>query len=180
MGFMEQAAASLATKYGVVSEGKYEGCKIAMGNPRDAKVTAANSFSQVIFIDGKEEAGRYDITKLRIASLGENEKGIELIIFFNDEEKSIFTLEKKDNSKDSFITSLLKSFIGPKRTPEQAHADIYHNMVIFFRQTCMVMIGDAVDTFEAYFAKNNVLDDLTQKLIALYKEKIAPKYKKKD
>ena len=176
---MEQAAASLATKYGVVSEGKYEGCKIALGNPPDEKVTTANTFSQIIFVDGKEEAGRYNITDLRIASLGETEKGIELVIFFNQDEKSIFTLAKKEQSDDSFIVTLLKSFIGPKHTPEQAHADIFHTMVIFFRQTYVIMIGDAVDTFEAYFAKNDVLDELTQKLIALYKAKIAPKYEKK-
>ena len=177
MGFMEQAAASLATKYGTVSEGKYEGCKIAMGNPPDKKVEAAYSFSQIIFVDGKEEAGRHDISTLRISVLGKNEDGIQLVIFFSETERSIFTLELKKKGDESFIASLLKAFIGPKRTPEQEHEAIYHNMVIFFRQTFAVMIGDAVDVFEAYFKENDVLDDLTAKLIAMYREKIANKAK---
>ena len=71
--------------------------------------------------------------------------------------------------------TLVKGLIGPKRTPEQEHEAIFHNMVIFFRQTFAIMLGDAVDVFEAYFKENNVLDELTAKLIALYRAKIAKK-----
>lgn len=173
MSFMEQAAAKLATKYGVVEEGKYEGCQIAMGNPPEEKVTTAYSFSQIIFVDDKEEKGRYNIIDLRMGVIGQTPDGMKMVIFFNDDEKCIFTLALKKKEKESFLASLLKAFIGPKRTPEQEHEAIYHNMIIFFRQTFAVMLGDSVNTFEAYFKENGVLDDLTASLIGIYKEKMA-------
>lgn len=67
MGFfdkiMKKVGATLATRYGVVSGGKYEGCKIAMGNPPTEKVTAANSFSQMIFLKENEEVARLNIAR---------------------------------------------------------------------------------------------------------------------
>ncbi len=67
MGFLDnftkKLGAKLATRYGVVSSGEYEGASFAMGNPPKAKVTTANSFSQIIFIKDDEEAARFDIGK---------------------------------------------------------------------------------------------------------------------
>ena len=50
MGFMEQVAATLSTKYGVVTSGKFEGCQIALGNPPEQKVATANSFSFITIL----------------------------------------------------------------------------------------------------------------------------------
>ena len=61
--FLKKLGAKLATRYGVVSSGEYDGCSFAMGNPPKAKVTAAYSFSQMIFIKNDEEAARFDIGK---------------------------------------------------------------------------------------------------------------------
>ncbi len=61
--FLKKLGAKLATRYGVVSSGKYEGAGFAMGNPPKAKVTTANSFSQIIFIKNDEEAARFNIGK---------------------------------------------------------------------------------------------------------------------
>lgn len=65
MGFfddvLKKVGAALATRYGVVSEGKYAGCHIALGNPPKEKVTDAYSFSQVIFLNDKEETARLNI-----------------------------------------------------------------------------------------------------------------------
>lgn len=61
--FLKKLGAKLATRYGVVSSGEFEGADMAMGNPPTAKVTTANSFSQIIFIKNDEEAARYDIVK---------------------------------------------------------------------------------------------------------------------
>lgn len=67
MGFfdniLKKVGASLATRYGVVSAGKYEGCKIALGNPPTAKVTTADSFSQMIFLKENEEVARLNIAE---------------------------------------------------------------------------------------------------------------------
>ena len=67
MGFfdniMKKVGASLATRYGTVSAGKYEGCSIALGNPPTAKVTTADSFTQMIFLKDNEEVARLDIAQ---------------------------------------------------------------------------------------------------------------------
>lgn len=70
MGFMdklnkklEEFGASMATKYGVVVDGQYEKCSIALGNPPKKKVETADSFSQIIFIQEKETKGRLDINE---------------------------------------------------------------------------------------------------------------------
>ncbi len=61
--FLKKLGATLATRYGTISAGKYEGCKIALGNPPKAKVEAANSFSQMIMLNENEEVARFDILK---------------------------------------------------------------------------------------------------------------------
>ena len=61
--FLKKLGAKLATRYGVVSSGEYAGCSVAMGNPPTAKVTTANSSSQIIFIKNDEEAARLNIGK---------------------------------------------------------------------------------------------------------------------
>lgn len=61
--FLKKLGAKLATRYGVVSSGEHEGESFVMGNPPKAKVTTANSFSQIIFIKNDEETARFNIGK---------------------------------------------------------------------------------------------------------------------
>lgn len=65
MGFFDnllsKVGAAIATKYGTVISGKHEGCAIALGNPPNAKVSVANKMTQIIFVSGTEEKGRYFI-----------------------------------------------------------------------------------------------------------------------
>ena len=67
MGFLDnilkKVGATLATRYGAISAGKFEGCKIALGNPPKAKVETANSFSQLIVLNENEEVARFEIVK---------------------------------------------------------------------------------------------------------------------
>ena len=67
MGFfdkvLKKAGAFLATRYGVVSAGKFDGCDIALGNPPTENVTTADSFSQMIFFKEQEEVARIDIAE---------------------------------------------------------------------------------------------------------------------
>lgn len=65
MGFLDnvlkKVGAALATIYGEVSSGEYNGCRIALGNPPKEKVSVAYSFSQMIFLKDKEEVARLNI-----------------------------------------------------------------------------------------------------------------------
>ncbi len=65
MGFLDnilkKVGTALATRYGVIRSGKYADCSIALGNPPEKKITAANSWSQMIFIKDKEEVARLNI-----------------------------------------------------------------------------------------------------------------------
>lgn len=175
MAFMEQVAATLATKYGVVTSGKFEGCQIALGNPPEKKVETAGSFSQIIFVDGNEEKGRFDIAKVRIVLLGNNSTGVQMGIGLPDHDACEFDLLLKQ--EDKIWVKLLKSLLGQKggaNASAQEQKDLkFHNMIVFFRQTFAVMGNKEIDFFEAYFTENDVLDDLTKKLIKIYRDNVS-------
>ena len=175
MGFMEKAAATLATKYGIVTDGQYKGCQIALGNPPDKKVSAAYSFTQVIFVDGNEEKGRYDILKLRMSVKGHNDKGVQMSLLFPDGKTCQFDLLLKP--EDKFAVKILKIFLSPKKndSPQDQKNAKFHNMVVFFNNTALVMNSQDVDFFEGYFLDNDVLEDLTKKLIKLLREEYSKK-----
>lgn len=61
--FLKKLGASLATRYGIINDGKFADCEIVLGNPPKEKVSTANSFSQIIFLKDKEEAARFNIKK---------------------------------------------------------------------------------------------------------------------
>ena len=174
MGFMEQVAATLATKYGVVTSGKYEGCQIAMGNPPEKKVETAYSFSQIIFVEGNEEKGRYDIAKVRMLMHGNNDMGVQMSVCLPDNEICEFDLLLRQ--EDKFWVKIIKTFLGQKgglTDKEQDQKKLkFHNMVVFFNNTFACMTHKEIDFFEGYFMDNDVLEDVTKKLIKLYREKV--------
>ena len=65
MGFFDniltKVGAVIATKYGTVMSGRHEGCAVALGNPPNEKVSVANKMTQIVFVSGTEEKGRYFI-----------------------------------------------------------------------------------------------------------------------
>jgi len=171
MGFGEKLGATLATKYGVVTSGKYKDCQIALGNPPDKKVTTSYSFSQIIFVDGSEEKGRYDIIKVRMLVHGKDEKGVKMSFQLEDGEICEFDLLLKQEEK--FAAKLLKSFLGGGNKDSANEAEQkFHNVVVFFRTVLAVLVPKDVDFFEEYFRVNGVLDDLTKKLIVVYRSKM--------
>ena len=174
MAFMEKVAATLATKYGVVTSGKYEGCQIAMGNPPDQKVSAAYSFSQIIFVDGNEEKGRYDITKLRMLMHGNDDKGVQMSVKLPEGDICEFDLLLR--KEDNFGVKILKTFLGQKGGVTDSAQDKkklkFHNMVVFFNNTFAIMTKKEIDFFEGYFMDNDVLEDVTVKLIKIYRDKV--------
>lgn len=174
MAFMEKVAATLATKYGVVTSGKYEGCQIAMGNPPDKKVTTANSFSQIIFVDGNEEKGRFDIVKVRMLMHGNNEKGVQMSVKLPDGDICQFDLLLKQ--EDKVAVKILKTFLGQKGGVKDSAQDQkklkFHNMVVFFNNTFACMSKAEIDFFEAYFMENDVLENITKELIKVYRDTV--------
>lgn len=173
MGFMEQVGATLATKYGVVTSGKYEGCQIAMGNPPEKKVETTRSFSQIIFIEGNEEKGRYDLAKIRLMTMrGHNEKGVQMTARFADGETCEFDLLLRP--EDKFWVKALKTFMGQKGGFSDSVQDAkklkFHNMQVFCQHTFTLMTEKEVDFFEAYFIDNDVMDELTEEMIKFYRK----------
>ncbi len=139
MGFMEKLGATIATKYGSVTEGKHKDCLVALGNPPDQKVTTSNKFTQIIFLENKETMGRYDIgieaKALRI--LANDADSCTVAIDFADGESCtiVLTTPKEDNA----AVSLLKKNFGLKSatkvnangTTETDNSVKYHNIKTF-------------------------------------------------
>ncbi len=71
-----ELAANLTKKYGIVNSGRHEGCEIALGNPPGSGIVS-NSLTQIIFLEGTEEKGRYNITDLAMVRQTGFEKGGE-------------------------------------------------------------------------------------------------------
>lgn len=65
MGFLDKVlkkvGTSLATRYGVIASGEYNGFKLALGNPPEKKVSSANSASQIIILNENDEVARFNI-----------------------------------------------------------------------------------------------------------------------
>ena len=169
MGFMEKLGATLATKYGVVTSGKHGGCQIALGNAPDKKVETASTFEQIIFLMDKEERGRYDIAHdLKCLHVdGTDEYGINMQILFQNDDYSEFTL--RFTPEENKAVKMLKAFGGGKASGSQTPEQKFHNIIVFFRNTMVRMLPSDIDFFEKYFSDNGVLDELTQRLIDIYR-----------
>ncbi len=146
MGFMEKLGATLATKYGEVTEGKHKGCTVALGNPPDKKVTTSNTFSQIIFLENKETMGRYDIGEQAktLKCLGKNDESLLVEILFNDGESS--TIRLTTAKEDNAAVSILKKNFGLKSatkvndngTTATDNAVKYHNIKVFLETFYLV------------------------------------------
>ncbi len=178
MGFMEQAAAKLARKYGTVSEGKHEGCQVAMGNDPSKKVEATYTFSQIIFLQDTEEMGRYnlvgDVKMIKLVDL--EETGFQVKIFFADGEECKFLLETaaKQNEKENMFVSMIKAWFGMKKTnltPEQERQENVKNIKIFMRSTMPLLDATSLTALEMFYKNYDVMEDVDAKLIALNKKR---------
>ena len=176
MGFMEKVGATLATKYGTVVEGKHKGTIVALGNDPSKKVELTNSFSQIIFLDGTEEKGRYNIADsfkiIRIEK--ETQKGLMVKGLFTDGEE--FTLELEWKAEDSVGTGLLKSLIGAKKTnaTEQEKAENKYRPIKTFMSTFFSKLSpDSAKFLLDFYRKRDILSDIDEeflnKLIDAYK-----------
>ena len=152
MGFMEKLGATLATKYGEVTEGRHEGCVVALGNPPDKKVSATNKFTQIIFLEDKETKGRYDIgSQAKALHFVESDHdSVTVVIDFADGDSSTIVLSTP--KEDSGVVSLIKGQLGLKSATKvnkdgttQTDNDVkYHNIKTFLLTFVDNYAGDDV------------------------------------
>lgn len=180
MGFMEQAAAKLARKFGTVTTGKHEGCQVALGNDPSKKVEATHSFEQIIFLQGTEEKGRYNLVgDLKIMAITDvSDDGLTVAMLFSDDESAEFLLEtgsKKDREM-GFFTRLIKVWLGQKKTdlsPAEARKENVKDIKIFMNSAMILLDKDSLDILEKLYKTNDVMEDLDEKLIAIARKKFA-------
>lgn len=171
MGFMEKAAAKLATKYGTVTRGRHNGCQIALGNPPDKKVEKAYSFSQIIFVEGSEEKGRYDILGdlIGMSMMSHDEKGFQFLLLFKDEQTCEFNLEIR--AEDKPLAGMLKGLMGRKSTatatPEEKLEMQYRGVKVFVQNMGIRMLPKDLRFFQAHFEQLGILDQLTADLLEI-------------
>lgn len=169
MGFMEKAAAKLATKYGTVTRGKHSGCQIALGNPPEKKVETTHTFTQIIFVDNGEEKGRYNLLEdlIGMTMMSSNDKGFHFILLFKNEENCEFDLEIKQEDKP--LVGMLKSFLGQKTTAGASPKDKaelqYHNVKVFVQNMGLRMLPKDLRFFRDKFTELGILDNLTNDIL---------------
>ena len=170
MGFMDKVGAKIATKYGTVTRGKHAGCQIALGNPPTKAVETSYGFSQIIFVEGATEKGRYDIVEdlAGFAVLGHDERAIQIMLMFMDEQTCEFNLEIRQ--KDKVVAGLVKGFLGQKTTsnmtPEEALEQQYRGVKVFLKNTAVKFLAKDLEFFRDYLSGLGILDDLTGEIIA--------------
>ncbi len=168
MGLMEKVGATIATKYGTVIEGKHEGTIVALGNDPSKKIEATYSFKQIIFLDGTEEKGRYDIEESfkGIKVLEETEKGLKVLALFEDGEH--FTLELEWKKEDNFAVGLLKTFLGVKKvdaTDKEKAESKYRPIKVFMDSFFSKLSPDSAQFLLDFYQKHNILDDINKEFL---------------
>ncbi len=137
MAVGQKIGATLATKYGLVNNGKYVGCKIALGNDPSKKISVSNVFEQIIFIDGKEEKGRHDIAAeiKSLKPIKETKDGIEAVLTFTDVKTSDIFISQKE--LETGWVKFLKMFLnsssnkGSAQTQYDVAKEKYHYICSF-------------------------------------------------
>ena len=177
MGLMEKVGATIATKYGTVIEGKHKGTIVALGNDPSQKVAASYEFKQIIFLDGTEEKGRYDIAESfkGIKILEETEKGLKVLALFEDGEH--FTLELEWKKEDNLAVGLLKTFLGAKKadaTEQEKAESKYRPIKVFMDSFFSKLSPDSAEFLLKFYQKHGILDEINKqylmKLIATYQK----------
>lgn len=166
MGFMEKAGATIATKYGTVIEGKHKGTVVALGNDPTEKVSVTNQFKQIIFLDGTEEKGRYDIHESfkSLELVGNTDKGFKMLATFNDGEHFVLELEWK--KEDNYAMRLFKIFIGAKKaeeTPKEKAEAKYRPIKVFTNSFFEKLNVETAEFLLKLYKKFDILDDSLNK-----------------
>lgn len=166
MGIMENIGATIATKYGTVTEGKHAGTVVALGNDPLTKAGFTHTFSQIIFLDGTVEKGRYNINEsfTGVKIIEETAKGYKILGVFKDDEHFILELELKKD--DTMAVGLIKTFLGTKKDkPEDKAENKYRPLKVFTLSFIDKLSPDTAEFLIALYEKNGILDELNNKLL---------------
>ncbi len=163
---MEKLGATLATKYGNVTEGKHKGNQVALGNDPSNKVTTVDKFTQIIFLDGKETTGRYNIGSeaTMLHYVDSTDDIVTVSLDFADGESC--TIELTTPKDDKFIVALLKKQIGLKSntqinsdgTTEQNNDNKYHHIRTFIFTFVDHIDKESEQKFIAFLKAHNMWD----------------------
>ncbi len=177
MGIMEKVGATIATKYGTVTEGKYKGTVVALGSDPSKKVQATYTYEQIIFLDGTEEKGRHNVKEdiKGVSITSETDKGLNVVALFYDGEHFAFELEWKQ--EDNFFVGLLKTFLGAKKadaTEQEKNEAKYRPIKVFVDTVFSKLSPDSAQFLLNFYSQHGILDDINKKylssLIAAYQK----------
>ena len=167
MAGLKDLAATLTTKYGKVTEGKYLGCDIAMGNPpSDKPVSISYSLSQIIFLDGTEEKGRYNIYKdiAEIVRESDAPQGYKMSMRLKSGETIKFDLNLVP--KDNLLVNFVKMLMGMVPKDEQGQQERRMKPVrTFVQNTAGVLSAEDLEYFRKEFVMKGGLDDVTKTVL---------------
>ncbi len=166
MGIMENIGATIATKYGTVVEGKHSGTVVALGNDPSTKVGFSHTFTQIIFLDGTIERGRYNINDSfsGVKIIEETSKGYKILGLFKDEEHFVLELELK--KEDTMAVGLLKTFLGTKKdNPSDKVENKYRPLKVFTESFIDKLSPDTAEFLIALYEKNGILDEPSKKIL---------------
>lgn len=166
MGFMNKVGATIATKYGTVTEGRHEGTVVALGNDPSKKVETSNSFEQIIFLEGTEEKGRYDISSsfTSLDIIGTTPDGIRVKADYVDGDSFTMLLEWK--KEDGMAKGAIKMLLGAKKvdaTPEEEAERRCRPIKVFTEMFEAKLTAQLAEYLLELYKENNILDENLEK-----------------
>lgn len=176
MGFMQKALAKITTKYGTVTNGRYEGYEIAFGSDPNKKVEVGAKPEQILFIDGTEEKGRLNIDSeiALIHVYEETAEAVRIGIVWSDKEVSIARITFK--KPDLGVKKLLMTMGGggkPRSEADQLR-DKYGLVYNFFSYTLAKLSPDSLRWYADFGLRVEMMtEEFAEKLNAIA-DKYAP------
>ncbi len=152
----KKIVAKLATKYGTVTSGKYEGCQVALGNDPNKKVSVSYTFEQVVFFKDGEEKGRLNISLTesfnRLTITKEIDNGFHCVLEYADGDISEIDIDccKAPGGIFGFFYKI-GSLTNPPSADEK-FKNKYGRLVTFFSSFALIMDSDTFESFKKYLA----------------------------
>ncbi len=165
----KEIMAKISTKYGTVTEGKHSGTQVALGNdPNGEKVSTSYSalmFEQIIFVEGSEEKGRYNILEdfddmTVIKSTPDN---MLVNLAFKSGENAVIDVGTEKESKG--IMGYIRKFneIMQPTPPEKKRERKYYYLVNFLKVMYVLMDVETLMAVADYFQSVDVYTDELKK-----------------
>ncbi len=182
MGFMQKAVSAMVTKYGKVTEGKYEGHFLCLGHdpdkqskPQVVNALAPKLFEQVIFMtDGEGKARHSIIDDIETARrIDEDDNSFTLEIEWKSGEGSVFRLfkEKSADTEQSGLAKgigLLMKMGGTTKnsdSPELKTKERYGDFVDFMYSFMLCMDTETIEEFASFASSLGYIPEACMSMI---------------